>query len=311
MQCELSGSTSNFVCNDLDDETINAVLGEIGAQRLYDEGRRVMPRGVLLCSPAKAQELLTRIPPYQRSLDRAHAARIKQAMIDGRFFPKNGAALCFSRSCHLVDGHHRLTAVVASGMTFEFDVIVVADDAFATIDSNNKPRSMSQLAKIMTAGDEALTASVLAALVWDVVALDGSRFDRLQRAERVRLAVHHPQKEVAKTLYNNRRMKNPSAGMLAGALACVRVAGDPAIEFFRAAFANEHVSSAAKCLANWFLGERDRVPKIGRDRIRYEYAISVFAWNAHATGRDVQRLQGPRDNNLPVPVLCGRRGFQQ
>ena len=60
-----------------------------------------------------------------------------QAMREGRLVP-NGATICLNRKGELIDGQHRLSAIIATDLSFEMLIVYdLPDNAFASIDSGS------------------------------------------------------------------------------------------------------------------------------------------------------------------------------
>lgn len=73
----------------------------------------------------------------------------------------NGSPIIFDNGGHLIDGHHRLMAVVKSGITVRFSVTRGAEDgSFATLD-NNVTRTLAQLLRMQDVKNYNLVASIV------------------------------------------------------------------------------------------------------------------------------------------------------
>lgn len=291
------------------EDDVEAVFDQIGASRLYDESGYGTSLGVVrACTPERASEFLKLIPSYQRAIDRGHVARIRDAMERGRYVSGNGSVIGFARDCSVVDGQHRLTAQVEAGVTLDLVVCVVGDEAFATIDATNKPRSVRDLAVIQSHGKVRLAPSLISALVWDRLLEGGDgtrRFEHTQKAERALMVLEHPQRELCARLYADARAPKPTAGLLVGAMVCERVGGRRAEVFFRDAFRNDHTSSPAKTLALWIVGGRRTSVRTLDGVIIDERDRAIHAWNAYAQGRELHVLKGTTAGVSPRPVRWG------
>jgi hypothetical protein len=287
---------------ELTDEMVGAVLCAIGATRWSNStfGR------IHGCTPDQARQLLELRPAYQRSVSKKHVARLQAAMTEGRFL-ENGSALCFSREVDLVDGQHRLTAQVQAGVTLDWTVCIVGDDAFSTIDSGNKSRSLAQIAKIKSSGKTALHAGVIAGLVYDHVGFGENAYARLGNQAKVDIALAHPFRDVIAALHR-RSVKGmqPRAGLMAGMVACLRVDRDAALEFFTHVVDNSHVIGGQECTAVKALCSvmitGMRGPELGRMVAGLdEAARAIHAYNAFVEGRPLSLLRGASNGKLPAP----------
>lgn len=82
----------------------------------------------------------------------------------------NGDAIRFTHDGVLIDGHHRLTACVRSGHSFEADIAYVEKDAVKTIDKGALRSDGDSL--VMDYGYDKKTAGVIAASVKQIVSHD-------------------------------------------------------------------------------------------------------------------------------------------
>lgn len=91
-------------------------------------------------TPDKATEMLKRNTinrPFSQHTADAYARQINK-----NTWPNTGAPIVFSKTGRLLDGQHRLTAIVETGKTVSFDVkFGIGDDAFAFIDAGKKRSS--------------------------------------------------------------------------------------------------------------------------------------------------------------------------
>jgi hypothetical protein len=87
-----------------------------------------------------AMEMLER-NSLNRPLNDQHVKRISKQIIEGKW-KFNGDTIKFSKNKEILDGQHRLWAVIEAKMPIKTAVIYgIESDAFATIDTLRKPRS--------------------------------------------------------------------------------------------------------------------------------------------------------------------------
>lgn len=92
-----------------------------------------------LVSPELAQKWLTENNLSNRSMKKANLRFIKAQMQKDEFKSQNGQSIVFSVSNRLLDGQHRLQAMVETGKSYWFDIkLGVPDDYFTTIDNGTK-----------------------------------------------------------------------------------------------------------------------------------------------------------------------------
>lgn len=98
----------------------------------------------VLMTPMQAQDLLTR-NDHNRPLDRHHVDFLAREMTEGRW-RTNGDTICVNGS-RLIDGQHRLHAIVKSGQSFPLLLVEgLPDDVFTTKDCGKRRTASNVLA---------------------------------------------------------------------------------------------------------------------------------------------------------------------
>ena len=101
-----------------------------------------------LITPQKAKEYLQTNTSNNRPAKEKHIRHLASSMIQGKW-KSNGDTIRFSVGGKLLDGQHRLNAVVRSGCTIEMLVVRgVEDEAFSTIDLMGASRSVGDVFSI-------------------------------------------------------------------------------------------------------------------------------------------------------------------
>lgn len=96
-------------------------------------------------TPDYAAKLLAEHNPNNRPMSRQHVLFISQEMQRGTFRPDNGDSIRFDASGNIIDGQHRLAAIVHAGKPVMMLVARgIEADAFATIDIG-KPRTVNDI----------------------------------------------------------------------------------------------------------------------------------------------------------------------
>jgi hypothetical protein len=114
----------------------------------------------LLKADAAARKL-TKIDENKRNrkLKTRYVSKLVKALMRGEW-KLNGTTICVSRSGLLLDGQHRCTAVVASGITILIILVTgLDDDVFATID-RGMGRSTSDVMSIQGEANSSALASI-------------------------------------------------------------------------------------------------------------------------------------------------------
>ncbi|MDD3021838.1 MAG: hypothetical protein PHX61_12795 [Alphaproteobacteria bacterium] len=100
---------------------------------------------VVMVTPQMAQKWLAN-GGKNRRISVPHVKDIANAMKAGKWV-LNGETICFDTNGKLINGQHRLSAVVMSGMTVPILIVRGVDDpkAFETYDTNTKRRGVSDI----------------------------------------------------------------------------------------------------------------------------------------------------------------------
>lgn len=106
-----------------------------------------MQASIEVITPAFAQQLLEQ-NPHNRHVTPAVVERYALDMAEGRWQEGNGQTVVISRNGDLMDGQHRMHAIVRSGVPISMLVVRNVDpETFKTIDTG-KPRSLPDLLSI-------------------------------------------------------------------------------------------------------------------------------------------------------------------
>lgn len=102
-------------------------------ERHYEIGRKV--------GPNEAKKLLEHMDPENRALRFTHIARLAEKMKEG-LWAANGEVIKIDKYGMVVDGQHRLLAIIRSGVTVELDICYgLESDAVYTMDEG-APRQL-------------------------------------------------------------------------------------------------------------------------------------------------------------------------
>lgn len=113
---------------------------------------------VMSIGPKEAVLWLDTKNAHNRPISQSTVERYTQEMKAGRW-KNNGQTICFGKSSNLLNGQHRLKAIVASGKSIECLVVWgVDDDAFDTIDDGNK-RSLADVFAVKQETNPALLSA--------------------------------------------------------------------------------------------------------------------------------------------------------
>lgn len=108
---------------------------------------RIEKNGKIFVTPELAAEWLSR-NGNNRKLIPSHVRSLEAVLLRGEW-ALNGETLKFSKTGRLLDGQHRLTACVNSGVSFWTHVVFgLEDSTFETIDTTSRPRKASDILSI-------------------------------------------------------------------------------------------------------------------------------------------------------------------
>jgi hypothetical protein len=257
--------------------------------------------------PEIAEQLLQQLHPGQRSIRIAHVGGIARAMENGKF-RWIGDPLRVDAIGQVIDGQHRLAAVVKSGCTLR-DVLLVqikAEDALGHIDVDLKPRSLHEGRTMM--GKKVVHTQIIAAIVYEFCDFNPGAINLLSKSERIELVDTFEFHEELTKLHNAGRVLRIKSGALAGAIRCIRKDKADAVKFFSAAFANKHHFGDEKevstlvVLANFLLSTqvgKTRQVTVGNDMRSEEAEKTIRAWNAWRSGQKLAKLQRGYTGRMP------------
>lgn len=127
------------------------------------QGRRTMRHEVVTVTPALAAEWLARPSVRQRTLARNVLVKYARAMGEGRWHQPSTDPIAFTKSGELLNGQHRLTALVRAGVTLQMLVAYdVPEDLFDVMDTG-RSRTAAQFIRSPNAR---AVASVARMILW-------------------------------------------------------------------------------------------------------------------------------------------------
>lgn len=120
--------------------------------------------GIVAISPASARELLER-NSHNRTINATRVALYAEDMRAGRW-QTNGEAIIIAEDGTILDGQHRLMAIVKAGVTIRTMLVRgVKRETFKTIDQG-RPRSLGDVLGIDGFKNRSMLASALRLAVW-------------------------------------------------------------------------------------------------------------------------------------------------
>lgn len=264
---------------------------------------------VVTVDPEKARAWLQK-NAKNRKIRYWHVDRLAKVMLDGKW-SLNGQTISFSSDGTLLDGQHRLLAVVQSGVTIQTVVSFGVDDpnAFKTYDATMLKRGVEQIAGMMGIENKNLATAISRRLLhWDktenkkLFTLMNESYTRLEADEILDYIVINNNeiqsmiKDMSKSL-PARRCKARSA-FIAALIICNRKDEVASLVF------NEGIITGANLPVNspiHLLRDRliDPPSKRGMGWENEVMALTIKAWNKHLIGKPLKHLRWIRGGDTP------------
>lgn len=190
---------------------------------------------IAVLTPDFAGELLKQLHPHQRRLRQHHVEALARAMKEGRW-RWTGDSFKFDKDLRVIDGQHRLAAIVLSKVPMRDAIFVVIssdEDTLPYLDQG-LVRTIADVRK--TLGQPSLDISLSAAICAEH--LNWADWHGVSREERLRLYDEfpfHPELQRLRKVCS-KMPKVWNAGPLSGAIRCIRKNREAAAEFFVATF---------------------------------------------------------------------------
>lgn len=262
---------------------------------------------VVMVTPEVAQQWLQR-NTRNRTATEEYIQRLANAMERGEF-QFNGDAIRFSRSGVLLDGQHRLAAIVRSRTPVQQVVVSgLDDDTQVTMDRQNR-RTLGHYLQIKgETQSKTLTAALNMAWQWDrghrwkvgSGAADAPSYEQayeyLQANPNIRQSA-----EVAKPLRPKKVMRESTGALLHWVFS--RINPDQADDFMERLTSGAHVDDGDPV---WALRERSKDLRVDKlETPQTVVPIACKAWNYHRKGKHIKLLRvrtgGDKPEDFPEP----------
>lgn len=251
-----------------------------------------------------------------RILSIPYIKEIAKAISEGRWV-LNGETIIFDAGGKLIDGQHRLSAVVMSGVTIPMSIAYGVDDsrAFETIDVTIRPRRVSQVLQMEGhKNTKSMDSIARRLLAWDITP-DRNRFtthgessrmtrlDILDAARTYQDEILYILQEMANTLPHVRC--GAGASFLTALILCNRVDDVATLLFMEGLKTGANLSSNSPV---FHLRERLIMPPKRFDRKQWEtevMALTIKAFNKFRKNETVKvlswRQAGDVPEKFPIP----------
>jgi hypothetical protein len=252
-----------------------------------------MKSEVELITPEMAKHWLTVANTNNRSLSQSHVADLARMMASGQWI-LSGQTISFDENGRLVDGQHRLSAVVKSGVSAPFLVVRgVPSNAFAVIDvgRNRSAGTIAQLSKLQD-------PSTVVAITRVLMALRDRRFFTQSAhylpSEIVKVAKAIPEIQEAAHAMRSRfnQLRHLIRSSVAGSALVLTGLEDRGMseEFWTATTTGSDLAQGSPILALRNRAMNEQKGKASSLRQCYLFACVWHAWSMHRTGGEINKL---------------------
>lgn len=263
---------------------------------------------ITVLTPDFARELLKQLHPHQRRLRPHHVEALARAMKDGRW-RWTGDSFKFDKDLRVIDGQHRLAAIVMSGVPMRDAIFVVIssdEDTLPYLDQG-LVRTIADVRH--TRGQTNLDISLSAAICAEHI--NWADWHGVSRDERLRLYDAFPFHEELQRLRKvcGKTAKIWNAGPISGAIRCLRKNREAATEFFVATFSGRFkVYDTKPCPASRLLHEtlmrRRAYASAGAGNVEEARATAVRTIRAYNAWRDCHEPEYLRyTEGAPIPEV--------
>lgn len=265
-----------------------------------------------IINPEIAKEYLASNMLHQRHVTATHLTHLRQQMQNGQW-KMTGEPIIFDEHGMLVDGQHRLRALIAANMTFEFVVTRgVSDDAFIAM-NRGKSRSHSDILSIHGVKNYTTHASCINGVLNYRRALlanegkGGSLNTNTRPSSQDVLDEYNenPSEYDAAVTIALRCKKTMSPSIVATCAALAIIDGTKSVDTITAFWdgvvtgVNLYDGHPALTLRNLISQNNTRTAKIPKSHLMW---YSIKAWNAYAMKRSLKLLKIVAGETIPKVV---------
>ena len=272
---------------------------------LNDKGFRFvalkMTETTRVINPEFAHKLL-KYNPKNRRLNSQHVKGLASQMEDGLFMPELGF-ISFDKKGEMIDGQHRLHAIIESQTSFKMRIITGLDSNVRNVIDTGMKRSLADILRMEGVENAGVVSGAIAKMI---IFDETGRFDaklnrKFHHADFKKAMKKHPEIRIcAEKLRPSAIFRRPSQILTLYSL-CYKVAPRKADDFFLRLMTGENLEKNSPLLEI----RRIVLNKIGtRNNVAMTDLIFalISVWNASRKGKayDVGRInEAPRGKELP------------
>lgn len=260
-----------------------------------------MTETIRTINPEFAHKLL-KYNPKNRRLNIQHVRSLASQMEEGLFIPELDF-ISFDKKGHMIDGQHRLHAIIESQTSFKMKIITGLDPNVRNIIDTGLKRSLADILKmdgIENAGT--VSGAIAKMIIFDETGRFDARLNRkFHNADFKKAMKKHPEILICSEKLRPSAIFKRPAQLLALYSLCYKVAPRKADDFFLRLMTGENLEKNSPLLEI----RRIVLNKIGsRNNVAMQDLIFalISVWNASRKGKayDVGRInEAPRGSALP------------
>jgi len=254
-----------------------------------------------IINPEFAHKLL-KYNPKNRRLNRSHVMGLASQMEEGLFMPELGF-ISFDKKGQMIDGQHRLHAIIESQTSFKIRILTGLDPSVRHIIDTGMKRTLADILRMDGIENAAVVSGAIAKMI---IFGEKGRFDarlnrKLHHADFKKAMEKHPEIRICAEKIRPSGVFRRSPQILALYALCHKVAPRKADEFFLRLMTGENLEKNSPLLEI----RRIVLNKIGtRNNVSMTDLIFtlISVWNASRKGNnyDVGRInEAPRGSVLP------------
>ena len=267
----------------------------------------------ILITPEDAKLILSQGAP-NRPLSERQVARHASDMVQG-FWQQTGEPIKIDVEGRLIDGQHRLNAVVKSGVAIEFVVVTgLSFRAQDTMDSGRKRSLSDQLAMRDYKNTNQLAAAIVLLMAWEQTGRPQRAAFKPSNLEALRWFEHHQDLESSMSAIDTARKTLRYPGSLATAMHYRMSMISPASAdfFWKVLGDGRSVSGTSSILTLRERMIKAAIKKEGsaqRMSDVYRAALTIRTWNAWIEGRELSRVLWRPEIGEEFPLLVHPEGL--
>jgi len=271
----------------------------------------------VMVSPQKAESWLQQ-GGKNRKISQTHVSKLAALMRNGHWV-LNGQTLSFSADGKLLDGQHRLNAIIQAGVTIPMSIAigVIDERAFESYDSAIRKRSVTQIANMENIKNATHIVAISRRLLFYETTTDKTKFTFGVSAwgnlsNQDVLSYMRKNLEEIQSVFNDVRCSPPFIRCGAGsALVTALIICNRADSIITSPFMEGLKTGVSLSVNSPVYMLREKLISGSKKRgIKWEtevMALTIKAWNKHAKGNSVKFLRWRQEGDAPeyFPLLRG------